>query len=136
MRQCECCGKPDEPFYDYRQKCTCDSRDHYHGLDKHQADCFRVRHSITPYLTQLRRVKKTDQFNDSLLIPARVDEFERLRSNGFRIKAINGSLYADRLLCAPCVQQWVEREEHRQDFERAKRGTRPQTYYEMICQGN
>jgi hypothetical protein len=133
-RKCEGCGKPDAPYYDYRQKCTC-GNDAAHGLERHQADCFRVRHSIVPYLTQLRRVRRTDQFADGQLLapPSRPHEFARLVANGFRVRAINGYLYSERILCTDCIRIWNEREENRKHFERAKRGAQQQNYYQVLA---
>ena len=136
MRQCEGCKCEDAPFYDYRKPCTCKALSYQHGIDKHAPDCHRVRHSVTSYLVMQRRIRKTDSLVDGLLNAPIVgtDEFARLRKNGFRIRAINGELFAERLLCMPCVQKWVEREENREHFERAKRGNSQQSYYQVLCQ--
>jgi len=133
MRKCEDCGKEDAPYYDYRQKCTCDS-DRNHGIERHKPECFRVRHSITPYLTQLRKVRRGDQFSDGQLLapPNRPHEYARLIQNGFRIRVVNGYLYSDRTLCMNCVRIWAEREENRKHFERAKRGGSQQNYYQVL----
>lgn len=134
-RKCEGCGKPDAPYYDYRQKCTC-GNEARHGIDKHAADCFRVRHAITPYREQLRRIRRGDQFSNGELqvYPNRPHEFARLVANGFRVMSINGYLYSERLICSECVRIWAEREDNRKAFEKAKRGGTTPSYYSILCQ--
>jgi hypothetical protein len=132
MRKCEGCSKKDSPYYDYRQHCSCNN-EREHGIDRHAPDCFRVRHSVRKYRTELRLIKKTDQFENGLLVPAPNDEHEYLKKNGFRIAPFNDKLYAERVLCRACIRVWNERQENKAAFEKAKR--RPQqNYYQMLCE--
>lgn len=133
MRKCEGCGKPDAPFYDYKQECTC-GNERKPTIDNHAPDCFRVCHSITPYMAQLRRATRRDAFSGAqLLAPAAKEhEYARLIKEGFRIELLNGYIYYVRYICADCVRIWCEREENRQHFEKAKRGTTSQNYYQVL----
>lgn len=136
MIKCEGCGKPDFPEYDPRNDCSCENH-REHAIDAHKPHCRRVRHSIKPYLYPLRRVnRKKDLFEDGQIlkaIPGKAHEFQRYLNNGFRVKAINNYLYAQKFMCPDCIRIWGEREEKRKDYERQKRGNGPASYYTMLC---
>jgi hypothetical protein len=123
MRQCASCKAPDGLVYDVMQRCICTENgipiaETVHDVSRHALGCPRLRHFVTPYRKRLRQWRAVDDTSrDREGNPMLSNEFEYLRKNGFTPLQHSGFLWAEKLMCKPCVQEWESRQLLKRDYE-------------------
>lgn len=142
MRICADCHVPDALYYDIGQPCRCIENgfpigETVHDVARHKAACARLRHTVTPYRKRLRMFRKPDGRPDEfgyLDLPA---EFAYLKRNGFVALVHSGYLWAEKMICRPCIVLWEQRQTLKRDYEARcallSREEKPHEYEQMIC---
>lgn len=142
MRVCASCHAEDGLVYDIGQPCRCVESGYpiaetVHDAVRHNPECSRLRHLVTPYIRKLRMFRPVDGSPDEFGrfdLPA---EFEYLKRNGFNARKHSGFLWAEKLLCRRCVIQWEQRQQLKRDYDvrcaALRREDRPHDYEQMIC---
>lgn len=142
MRVCAGCRIEDALIYDFTQPCRCTDNGYpigetVHDPTLHHPRCWRLRHRVGPYNKRLRAFRKQDGSPDEkgeLPLP---DEFAYLKKNGFIARVHSGFLWAEKLLCRPCIIQWEQRQQLKSDYDARcaalQRDDKPHEYEQMIC---
>lgn len=139
MRRCANCDCQDSPYYDFTQRCNCGANPALHSLVAHSAACFRVRHRVIPYRVKLRKWKQVDgRPNESGQIDLPADQ-KYFAEKGFHGRVHSTFLWAEKLLCAPCIQQWEASQEQRRLYQQrvaSFKNKDTETYYQMLARNS
>jgi len=136
VRRCANCHCEDAPYYDFLQRCTCGANPANHSASAHAPSCFRIRHRVIPYRVKLRKYKQVDGNPDAsglIQIPADQKYYE---AKGFHGRVHSGYLWAEKLLCAPCIQQWEAAQHQRRLYQERVASFNQvdtETYYQMLA---
>lgn len=142
MRHCASCHIEDGLTYDINQTCHCCPNgfpigETVHDAAEHNPECSRLRHRVTPYMRKLRSFRMTDGVPDEFGRFELPDEFAYLKRNGFKARKHSSFLWAEKLLCKPCIIQWEQRQALKRDYEARcaalQRDDKPLEYEQMIC---
>ena len=131
MRNCEGCGKADQPALDFDIACkpnlcppTADERP-----ETHHDNCPKVMHEV-------RKLYRPAELEHTAAHPE--GELSRkLRTEGWKLLRDGKDLFRWRMLCRGCIETEYQREENHREYLKAcqrARGESDQTYSQLLAQ--